>query len=78
MTQTKRQSAVETMANVGSGYFIAMALNLFFLPHYTKEIAEQSIIIAIYIGLVYTIVSVIRSFGFRRLFNKLHGEREYI
>lgn len=72
MPQTKRQSAIETAVNIGIGYFISMGLNLYFLPHYAIEIGNQNVIIAIFIGGVFTIVSVIRSFGLRRLFNRYH------
>ena len=72
LPQTRRQSAIETAVNIGIGYFVSMALNLYFLPHYSKEIGDQNLIIAIFIGGVFTIVSVIRSFSLRRLFNKWH------
>jgi len=76
--QSSKGSAVETILNVGSGYFIAMALNLYFLPHFINGIVEQSILIAAMIGLVYTITSMIRSFVFRRLFNKMTGKRKWL
>jgi len=76
--QTKKGSIIETMLNVGSGYFLAMALNLYFLPHFATEIAPQSIVTAAMIGLVYTITSMIRSFTFRRMFNKLTGKRKWL
>ena len=69
MVQSKKQSTVETITNVGIGYFIAMALNLFVLPYFIVGIAEQSIKTAILIGIIYTGTSMIRSYIFRRLFN---------
>lgn len=66
--QTKKGSAFETILNVGSGYFTAFALNLFFLPLFAIQIANQDYMTAVIIGLVYTGVSMIRSFIFRRLF----------
>lgn len=71
MNQTKKGSAVETVLNVGSGYFIALVLNLTFLPLFAVKIAEQDFISALIIGLVYTVTSMIRSFLFRRIFNKI-------
>lgn len=68
MTQRKNHSAIETVLNVGSGYFIAMTLNIFFLPHFVQGIIEQSIYTAIIIGLVYTGISMVRSYIFRRAF----------
>jgi hypothetical protein len=76
MTQKKHHSGIETILNVGSGYFIAMTLNLYFLPHYTQGIAEQSIWVAAWIGLTYTSISMIRSYLFRRGFTHLtEGEK---
>jgi hypothetical protein len=70
MTQTKKNSAIETVINVGSGYFVAMGLNLTVLPYFAEGIVQQSVVSAAVIGLIYTAVSMARSFGFRRLFNK--------
>jgi len=69
--QAKTHSGLETVINVGTGYFIAMALNLFFLPHYAEGIVEQSIWVAAWIGITYTGISMIRSYLFRRLFTHL-------
>lgn len=76
MSQTRKQSVVETVLNVGSGYFIAMALNLFFLPLFVVYIAAQDIGVAGFIGIVYTGVSMARSFVFRRLFNRFQQRQE--
>jgi len=57
---------------------MAMALNLYFLPYFADEIAQQSIVTAAMIGVVYTITSMIRSFTFRRMFNKLTGKRKWL
>ena len=69
--QTKRNSTIEVAVNTISGFFIAMVLNLFFLPHFAEGIVNQSIGTAVIIGIVYTLVSYIRSYGFRRFFNKI-------
>lgn len=68
--QSKRQSIIETITNVGTGYFIAMALNIFVLPYFIVGIAEQSLTTAILIGIIYTGTSMIRSYIFRRLYNR--------
>lgn len=70
MKQTRKQSTIETITNVGTGYFISMALNIFFLPFFVEGIIEQSIVTATIIGIVYTGTSMVRSFAFRRLFNE--------
>ena len=70
MKQTITHSTVETISNVGTGYFTALILNLTFLPLLVVQIANQDIYTALIIGGVYTGVSMIRSFIFRRTFNK--------
>jgi hypothetical protein len=76
--QSKRGSAIETAINVGSGYFIAFGLNLYFLPYFVDGISEYNVGIALIIGVVYTSVSMVRSFTFRRVFNKLTGKRMWL
>ena len=68
MTQRKSHSGIETFINVGSGYFVAMVLNIYFLPHYIDGIAAQSFWIAAWIGLTYTGTSMVRSYIWRRIF----------
>ena len=69
--QSVKISTVETVLNVGSGFFVAMALNIFFLPFFAQDISNQVITSAIIIGVTYTGVSMVRSFLFRRAFAKL-------
>jgi hypothetical protein len=76
--QSRKGSAIETILNVGSGYFIAFGLNLYFLPVFLDGIQSQDIGVALIIGLVYTSVSMIRSFAFRRFFEKLVGKRKWL
>lgn len=68
--QSSRQSAIETILNVGSGYFVAFALNLTLLPFFVDGISEYSVVTAVVIGLIYTGVSMARSFAFRRFFER--------
>jgi len=70
MTQIKKHSTIETVVNVGSGYFVAFGLNLTVLPFFVDGITEQSMVSAGVIGVIYTSVSMLRSFMFRRVFNR--------
>jgi polyferredoxin len=70
MSQSKVNSAVETIISVGVGYIISLLLNLYFLPIFVVDISNQILSTAIIIGLVYTGVSLIRSYCFRRFFEK--------
>ena len=69
--QSVKISTIETVLNVGSGFFVAMALNIFFLPHFADDIQNQVITSAVIIGIIYTGVSMVRSFLFRRIFAKM-------
>tara|TARA_R110002020_G_scaffold1019_9_gene5221 strand:- start:8048 stop:8275 length:228 start_codon:yes stop_codon:yes gene_type:complete len=59
---------VETVLNVGSGAVIGFLLNLYFLPFFVDDIANQIITTAIVVSAVYTFISLVRSFLFRRFF----------
>ena len=71
MSQTRLGSAIETAANIVIGYLINFAMNLVVLPvffHMTISLAAN-----FWMGMVYTVVSVIRSYCLRRWFNaRLH------
>lgn len=71
MTQSNKHSIVETTTNVGTGFFVGVMLNYFVLPMFAVDIATGSVITALTIGLIYTSVSWIRSYAFRRIFNHL-------
>lgn len=78
MSQSKKGSVIETVVNVGSGYFIALILNLLFLPLFAVQIVNQDFQTAAIIGVVYTVTSMIRSFLFRIMFNKVTGLRKWL
>jgi|TARA_R110000824_G_scaffold72633_2_gene185289 hypothetical protein len=75
MSQTKRDSLIETIFSVGSGSLIAFSLNLFFLPLFVDDIANRVITTALMISVFYTGVSMTRSFIFRRIF--VHMTEKY-
>ena len=64
--QTKRGSLFETLCNVGTGMLTSQLLNMYFLPvigvHTTNA---QNLLMLV----VYTVVSIIRGFGWRRFWN---------
>ena len=71
MTQSKKDSFLETFLSVSTGFFIALLLNLFLLPLFIDDISNQVISTAIIIGVIYTAVSMIRAYIFRRAFNRV-------
>ncbi len=68
--QSKKDSFFETLVSVGSGAFIAFLMNLFILPIFVDDITNQALSTALLISVFYTVVSIVRSFIFRRIFVK--------
>ena len=68
MTQTRLGSLIESLFNLVIGFSINFAANLLILPAFgfTALTLETNL----YIGLAYTVVSVVRSYTIRRWFNK--------
>lgn len=75
MSQTKLGSFIEAWVNVLIGFWINFIANLLILPAFgfTALTLETNL----YIGLAYTVVSVVRSYVIRRWFNaRLHAAAE--
>ena len=68
MAQTRGQSAVETVVGTAVGLLVSVAANMLVLPifGFHPRLDEAGLI-----GLVFTAVSVARSYLMRRLFNWL-------
>lgn len=67
MSQSKRHSWVEAWANVAIGYTINIGANALIFPLFGINIALTT---NLGLGLVYTTISVIRSYVLRRVFNR--------
>ena len=68
MKQSRTMSLVESVANIGVGYGIAVVVQVVVFPLFGIEIGlgEHPAI-----GALFTIVSVVRSFMLRRLFEAI-------
>lgn len=66
MNQTRLGSLIEAGINVLIGYVINMAANFVILPLIGFEISLAQ---NIFIGVLYTVISVARSYAVRRWFN---------
>ena len=64
--QTKRQSLIETLTSVFVGWLIGVILNLTVLPLFYYNI---TVVDSLWVSLIFTAVSVIRSYVIRRFFN---------
>ena len=65
MGQSRRVSFLEAMANVVVGYALAVATQLVLFPAFGISV---SVVENLWIGMVFTAVSVARSYTLRRLF----------
>lgn len=67
--QTRFQSMIEAWVNIIVGYFLALLTQLILFPMLGIQVRlEQNI----FIGLIFTAVSLARSYTLRRLFNRWH------
>ena len=73
MSQSKLQSFAESVTNIIVGYTIAVLTQLFVFPLFGIQTTISDNLL---IGLCFTIVSLIRSYVLRRLFNKQQDTNE--
>lgn len=67
MTQSRRMSFVESLANVAIGYGIAVVSQVVVFPWFGIHVPLRSNLL---IGLCFTVISIVRSYVLRRLFNR--------
>lgn len=68
MTQSRTMSLVEAIANVAVGYGVAVLAQVMVFPLFGLH---ASISQNLTIGAVFTLISLVRSFALRRLFERL-------
>jgi hypothetical protein len=68
--QTKLGSFIESWANVGIGFAINWTANMTVLPLFGWSVTGTQ---AFNIGLIFTVISVVRSYVLRRVFNKIRN-----
>ena len=64
--QSKKQSLIETLTSVFLGWLVGVILNLTVLPLFDYNITVTD---SLLVSLIFTVVSVIRSYIIRRFFN---------
>lgn len=70
--QTRRQSLIETLAGVAIGFAISMLASLVVYPIFGHAFSlSQNAGITV----IFTLLSIARGYGVRRLFNWLHGKQ---
>ena len=64
--QTKKQSLIETLTSVFVGWLIGVILNMLVLPLFDYDVNLTD---GVLISIIFTAVSVVRSYVVRRFFN---------
>lgn len=64
--QSKRHSVIESFANVAVGFTISVAANWVVLPWFGYDVSVAD---SAGIGMILTVVSIVRSYLLRRVFN---------
>lgn len=67
--QTKRASLLEASANILIGFWVSVGANMLVLPFFPNPGVFRE---AFIIGLIFTLISFVRSYLLRRLFNLFH------
>lgn len=73
MSQSRRQSMAETAVNVTIGYVVAIAAQVLIFPLFGVHIAFAR---DLAIGAAFTVVSIVRGYAIRRLFNTWHARQQ--
>ena len=74
MSQTKRQSIIESVTQNVIGYLVGLGTQFVVFPLFGMEINFMDNLI---IGVIFAIVSTARSYLVRRLFNKQHKDEDH-
>ncbi len=67
--QKKKHSLLEACLSTGIGFGVSWLANMLVLPLFGFAVTGSQ---ALWIGVIFTFVSVARSYGVRRFFNYLH------
>lgn len=70
--QLKRHSLLESVVNVAVGYGVALLSQIIIFPVFGIKVSLRDNVL---IGVFFTIISIVRSYFLRRLFNKLTDTR---
>lgn len=70
--QTKRQSAIETLTSVTIGYLVAIGSQIVVFPLFGLSVSFGDNLL---IGAFFTVVSIIRGYLIRRMFNRLQSKK---
>ena len=70
--QTKTQSLIESIVNIVVGYLLALATQIVAFPLFGVAFSLSA---NLQLGAIFTVVSLLRSYTLRRVFNRWHTEK---
>lgn len=70
--QSRLQSLIEAFFNTLTGYLISVIAQVLIFPHYGIHLSLGT---NMEIVAVFTLISIVRSYFWRRLFNHIHSAR---
>jgi Mg/Co/Ni transporter MgtE len=73
--QSKKMSLIETVTGTTIGFIVSLLLVNIVLPWYGFDVKLTQ---SISITMIFTIASVLRGYGIRRLFNYIRIKQDYI
>jgi hypothetical protein len=68
VSQTKKGSAIETVASTAIGFGVSYVANIIILPLYGYQVTHGD---AFGMSIIFTVLSLIRGFYVRRMFNSI-------
>lgn len=77
MTDSKLKSLTESLVNIIPGFGISYLSNLYILPLFAEGITNSDHFTMLQIGFWFTIISISRSYLFRRLFNRIGSNENF-
>ena len=69
MAQSRKGSLIEAFVNIMVGYWLNVTANFLIFPLFGWQLTLGD---SMALGMAYTLISLGRSYGLRRLFNRLH------
>jgi hypothetical protein len=72
MKQNRWVSLIEVTMNVGSGFLLAWLATLVVIPIVIPSVKNVDIKEGLWITITFTVISLVRSYAWRRYFNNRH------
>ena len=67
--QKKKASLIQVLINTAIGYFVALATQVVIFPWFGIDVTLGQ---QVTIGVIFTVVSIVRGYFVRRMFNLIH------